>query len=277
MRIKVRVLVTVLVCALVLAVAGAGSWFYLHRLHRDTGPSEPMCLALTRQDVRPLVGEAESVSASDSESGSPKPDGDFWICSVSGGSMRLSVEASPNAEKGLSLYKDLDVSLLETVTARRGGVSEPVPGIDATVVSWLEGRRVCAGWFEGDSAVILSLSTDIPDDNQARRTLIGYFDELTRLLKRRALQLLDVAGFAPPLTMRTPPPTATATDEPDPQTPSPTATGTGTGTGTGGPSQTPSPPPATGASTPPPRTPAGGAGSPSKTPATHGRATDGPG
>ena len=57
MRIKVRVLVTVLVCALVLAVAGAGSWFYLHRLHRDTGPSEPMCLVLTRQDVRPLVGD----------------------------------------------------------------------------------------------------------------------------------------------------------------------------------------------------------------------------
>ena len=53
MRIKVRVLVMVLVCALVLAVAGAGSWFYLHR---DTGPSEPMCLVLTRQDVRPLVG-----------------------------------------------------------------------------------------------------------------------------------------------------------------------------------------------------------------------------
>ena len=118
MRRKRRVLVTVLVCALVLAAAGAGSWFYLHR---DTGPSEPMCLALTRQDVRPLVGEAESVSASDSESGSPKPDGDFWICSVSGGPMRLSVEASPNAEKGLSHYKDLDVSLLETVTARRGG------------------------------------------------------------------------------------------------------------------------------------------------------------
>ena len=173
------------------------------------------------------------------------------------------------------MYKrlDLDVSLLDTVTARRGGVSEPVPSIDATVVSWLQGRRVCAGWFEGDSAVILSLSTNIPDDNQARRTLIGYFDELTRLLKRRALQLLDATGFAPPLTMRTPPPTATATDEPDPQTPSPTATGTGTG----GPSQTPSPPPATGASTPPPRTPAGGAGSPSKTPTTHGRATDGPG
>ncbi len=268
MRIKVRVLVTVLVCALVLAVAGAGSWFYLHR---DTGPSEPMCLALTRQDVRPLVGEVESAS----DGISSEPYGHLWICSVSGGSMRLSVEASPNAEKGLSLYKDLDVSLLETVTARRGGVSEPVPSIDATVVSWLQGRRVCAGWFEGDSAVILSLSTNIPDDKQARRTLIGYFDELTRLLKRRALQLLDATGFAPPLTMRTPPPTATATDEPDPQTPSPT--GTGTGTGTGGPSQTPSPPPATGASTPPPRTPAGGAGSPSKTPTTHGRATDGPG
>mgnify|MGYP002888559163 CR=1 FL=1 len=255
MRIKRRVLVTVLVCALVLAVAGAGSWFYLHR---DTGPSEPMCLVLTRQDVRPLVGEAESVSASDSESGSPKPDGDFWICSVSGGPMRLSVEASPNAEKGLSRYKDLDVSLLETVTARRGGVSEPVPGIDATVVSWLQGRRVCAGWFEGDSAVILSLSMTIVDDKQARRTLIGYFDELTRLLKRRALQLLDAAGFAPPLTMRTPSPTATATV-------------------TGGPSQTPSPSPATGASTPPSRTPAGGTSSPSQTTTTDGRATDGPG
>ena len=266
MRRKRRVLVTVLVCALVLAAAGAGSWFYLHR---DTGPSEPMCLALTRQDVRPLVGEAESAS----DGISSEPYGHLWICSVSGGSMRLSVEASPNAEKGLSLYKDLDVSLLETVTARRGGVSEPVPSIDATVVSWLQGRRVCAGWFEGDSAVILSLSTTIPDDKQARRTLIGYFDELTRLLKRRALQLLDAAGFAPPLTMRTPSPTAITTDEPDSQTPPPTATATVTG----GPSQTPSPSPATGASTPPSRTPAGGTSSPSQTTTTDGRATDGPG
>ena len=249
MRIKVRVLVTVLVCALVLAVAGAGSWFYLHR---DTGPSEPMCLVLTRQDVRPLVGEVESAP----DGISSEPYGHLWICSVSGGPMRLSVEASPNAEKGLSHYKDLDVSLLETVTARRGGVSEPVPGIDATVVSWLEGNRVCAGWFEGDSAVILSLSMTIVDDNQARRTLIGYFDELTRLLKRRALQLLDATGFAPPLTMRTPSPTAITTDEPDSQTPPPTATG---------------------ASTPPSRTPASGTRSPSKAPTTDGRATDGPG
>ena len=264
MRIKRRVLVTVLVCALVLAAAGAGSWFYLHR---DTGPSEPMCLALTRQDVRPLVGEAESAS----DGISSEPYGHLWVCSVSGGPMRLSVEASPNAEKGLSHYKDLDVSLLETVTARRGGVSEPVPSIDATVVSWLQGHRVCAGWFEGDSAVILSLSMTIVDDKQARRTLIGYFDELTRLLKRRAPQLLDAAGFAPPLTMRTPSPTAITTDEPDSQTPPPTATATVTG----GPSQTPSP--ATGASTPPSRTPAGGTSSPSQTTTTDGRATDGPG
>ena len=266
MRIKRRVLVTVLVCALVLAAAGAGSWFYLHR---DTGPSEPMCLALTRQDVRPLVGEAESAS----DGISSEPYGHLWVCSVSGGPMRLLVEASPNAEKGLSHYKDLDVSLLETVTARRGGVSEPVPSIDATVVSWLQGRRVCADWFEGDSAVILSLSTTIPDDKQARRTLIGYLDELTRLLKRRAPQLLDAAGFAPPLTMRTPSPTAITTDEPDSQTPPPTATATVTG----GPSQTPSPSPATGASTPPSRTPAGGTSSPSQTTTTDGRATDGPG
>ena len=266
MRIKRRVLVTVLVCALVLAAAGAGSWFYLHR---DTGPSEPMCLALTRQDVRPLVGEAESAS----DGISSEPYGHLWVCSVSGGPMRLLVEASPNAKKGLSHYKDLDVSLLETVTARRGGVSEPVPSIDATVVSWLQGDRVCAGWFEGDSAVILSLSTTIPDDKQARRTLIGYLDELTRLLKRRAPQLLDAAGFAPPLTMRTPSPTAITTDEPDSQTPPPTATATVTG----GPSQTPSPSPATGASTPPSRTPASGTRSPSKAPTTDGRATDGPG
>ena len=53
------------------------------------------------------------------------------------------------------------MSLLETVTARRGGVSEPVPSIDATVVSWLKGDRVCVGWFEGDSAVILSLSIGV--------------------------------------------------------------------------------------------------------------------
>lgn len=265
MRIKRRILTKVLVCALVLVVVGAGSWFYLHR---DTGPAEPMCLALTRQDVRPLVGEAESAS----DGRSSEPYGHFWICSVSGGPMTLSVEASSNAERGLSHYKDLRASLLETVTAHRGGVSEPVPSIDATVVSWLQGRRVCAGWFEGDSAVILSLSMTTPDDDQARSTLIGYFDELTRLLKRRAHQLLEAAGFAPPLTMRTPPPAAT--DEPDPQqTSSPIATAAVTG----GPSQTPSSSPPAGIPTPPPRAPADGTGSPSQTPATNGRATDGPG
>ena len=82
MRIKRRVLVTVLVCALVLAVAGAGSWFYLHR---DTGPSEPICLTLTRQDVRPLVSEVESVS----DGISSEPYGHLWVCSISGGPMRL--------------------------------------------------------------------------------------------------------------------------------------------------------------------------------------------
>ena len=272
MRIKRRVLTKTLVCALVLAAVGAGSWLCLYW---DMKPSEPMCLALTRQDVKPLVGEVESVSASNSENGSPEPNGDFWICSVSGGSMRLLVEASPDADEGLSRYKDLGTSLLETVTAHRGGVSEPVPGIDATVVSWLQGNSAWAGWFEGDSAVIFSLSTTaIPDDDQARSALIGYFDELTRLLKRRAHQLLEAAGFAPPLTMRTPSPAATATDEPDPQQPpSPTATATATGTGTDGPSQTP----AAGASTPPPRAPTGRTRSPSTTPTTDGRATDGPG
>ena len=70
----------VLLVLVVLAAAGSGLWFHLRW---GTGPAEPMCLVMTRQDVRPLVGEA--VSVSDDRGGPiPSPEPGYWTCSVHG-------------------------------------------------------------------------------------------------------------------------------------------------------------------------------------------------
>ena len=80
----------VLLVLVVLAAAGSGLWFHLRW---GTGPAEPMCLVMTRQDVRPLVGEA--VSVSDDRGGPiPSPEPGYWTCSVHGESASIRVKTT---------------------------------------------------------------------------------------------------------------------------------------------------------------------------------------
>ena len=91
----------VLLVLVVLAAAGSGLWFYLRW---GAGPAEPMCLVMTRQDVRPLMGEA--VSVSDDRGGPiPSPEPGYWTCSVHGESASIRVEATPDADERLSNYQ----------------------------------------------------------------------------------------------------------------------------------------------------------------------------
>ena len=132
----------VLLVLVVLAAAGSGLWFYLRW---GTGPAEPMCLVMTRQDVRPLVGEA--VSVSDDRGGPiPSPEPGYWTCSVHGESASIRVEATPDADERLSNYKDPETPVLQTLTTRRGATSQPIPGTaSAVVVSWTQDGSVHAG------------------------------------------------------------------------------------------------------------------------------------
>ncbi len=167
----------VLLVLVVLAAAGSGLWFYLRW---GTGLAEPMCLVMTRQDVRPLVGEA--VSVSDDRGGPiPSPEPGYWTCSVHGESASIRVEATPDADERLSNYKDPETPVLQTLTTRRGATSQPIPGTaGAVVVSWTQDGSVHAGWFEAGSAVVVSM--DISDDAAATARL----GDLAHLLKRRA-------------------------------------------------------------------------------------------
>ena len=97
----------VLLVLVVLAAAGSGLWFYLRW---GTGLAEPMCLVMTRQDVRPLVGEAVSVS-DDRGVPIPSPESGYWTCSVHGESASIRVEATPDADERLSNYKDPETRL----------------------------------------------------------------------------------------------------------------------------------------------------------------------
>lgn len=202
----------VLLVLVVLAAAGSGLWFHLRW---GTGPAEPMCLVMTRQDVRPLVGEA--VSVSDDRGGPiPSPEPGYWTCSVHGESASIRVEATPDADERLSNYKDPETPVLHTLTTRRGATSQPIPGTaGAVVVSWIQDGSAHAGWFEAGSAVVVSMDTS---DDAAATARLG---DLAHLLKRRAPQLLDATGFTPP----SPQPNRGTTDAPTPAV-SPTVTAT---------------------------------------------------
>lgn len=181
----------VLLVLVVLAAAGSGLWFHLRW---GTGLAEPMCLVMTRQDVRPLVGEAVSVSDDRGEP-VPSPGPGYWTCSVHGESASIQVEATPDADERLSNYKDPETPVLQTLITRRGATSQPIPGTAGAVV----------------------VSMDTSDDAAAGARL----GDLAHLLKRRAPQLLDATGFTPP----SPQPNRGTTDAPTPAV-SPTVTAT---------------------------------------------------
>jgi len=127
------------------------------------------------EDVRPIVGEPTRVLEGYSSYPSVVAGG-YWTCAIYGGETReigVDLEVTPDADEHLLNYKSIRTPVIETLLEYRGGVSEPVPGTDAVLISWVQGGEAFVGWFEGDSAVVVS--TLFIYDN---RTAIGYLDDL---------------------------------------------------------------------------------------------------
>lgn len=145
-----------IVLVVVLVLAGAGVWY--RHWKAEKGPSEPMCLALTSQDVQPLLGKPKKVS----EDASPSPTSTLhdihmsWTCAVHGDSQTLFIQVTSQADEVLLNYKVPGVPVVETIMSRRGGVSRDVPGTSAKVISWVQGGEAHAGWFDGQSAATIA-------------------------------------------------------------------------------------------------------------------------
>lgn len=214
-RKTVRLAVSLLL-VLSLAVSG-GVWWY-RRTH-PAGPAEPMCLLIMAEDVRPIVGEPTRVLEGYSSYPSVVAGG-YWTCAIYGGETReigIDFEVTPDADEHLLNYRSIRTPVIETLLEYRGGVSEPVPNTDAVLISWVQGGEAFVGWFEGDSAVVVS--TLFIYDN---RTAIGYLDDLAAIVKRYAPQLLAITGFGPSPTPSSSPPAA-GSSEPASSPPPPTS------------------------------------------------------
>ena len=172
------VFAVILVVALVLAAAGAG-WWYSRHYPRASGPEEPMCLAFTQEDVQPFIGRATKVSEESTSTRSTRASG-YWSCVIYGGAQRLYVQVTPQADKDMWNYKDRDVPIVNSLLTY-DGVSVPVPGTTATVVTWSQGHEAFAGWFDDQTAVVVS-TWDIGDDSRAAEKLTA----ITELVIRRA-------------------------------------------------------------------------------------------
>ena len=149
-----------------------------------------MCLAFTQEDVQPFIGRATSVSEGSTSTRGTRASG-YWRCIIYGGAQRLYVQVTPQADKDLWDYKDRDVPIVNSLLTY-DGVSVPVPGTTATVVTWSQGHNAFAGWFDGQTAVVVS-TWDIGDDSRAAEKLTA----ITELVIRRAPQLLGTFGYTP--------------------------------------------------------------------------------
>ena len=180
-----------------MAAAGAG-WWYSRHYPRASGPEEPICLAFTQEDVQPFIGRATSVSEGSTSTRGTRASG-YWRCIIYGGAQRLHIQVTPQADKDLWDYKDRDVPIVNSLLTY-DGVSVPVPGTTATVVTWSQGHDAFAGWFDGQSAATIALW-----DTPAGQTAAAYTDTLADLVTRRAPQLFAATGY-PPSSTPTPTP-----------------------------------------------------------------------
>ena len=177
-----------------------------------TGTGKPkMCLALTSQDVQPLLDKPKKVSEDAStlnvsEHASPSPTSTLhdihmsWTCAVHGDSQTLFIQVTSQADRALLNYKVPGVPVVETIMSRRDGVSRDVPGTSAKVISWVQGGEAHAGWFDGQSAATIA-TWDTDNDQEAA----AYTDTLADLVTRRAPQLFSTTGY-PPSSTPTPTP-----------------------------------------------------------------------
>ena len=180
----------------VLVLAGAGVWY--RHWKAEKSPSEPMCLALTSQDVQPLLDKPKN--ASPFPTSAPYDSYASWICTVHGDSQTLFIQVTSQADEVLLNYKVPGVPVVETIMSRRDGVSRDVPGTSAKVISWVQGGDAHAGWFDGQSAATIALW-----DTPAGQTADAYTDTLADLVTRRAPQLFAATGY-PPSSTPTPTP-----------------------------------------------------------------------
>ena len=187
---------SVVVLVVVLVLAGAGLWY--RHWKAEKSPSEPMCLALTSQDVQPLLDKPKNAS--------PSPTSTLhdihmsWTCAVHGDSQTLFIQVTSQADEVLLNYKVPGVPVVETIMSQRGGVSRDVPGTSAKVISWVQGGEAHAGWFDGQSAATIA-TWDTDNDQEAAADT----DTLADLVTRRAPQLFSTTGY-PPSSTPTPTP-----------------------------------------------------------------------
>ena len=185
-----------IVLVVVLVLAGAGVWY--RHWKAEKSPSEPMCLALTSQDVQPLLDKPKN--ASPFPTSAPYDSYASWICTVHGDSQTLFIQVTSQADEVLLNYKVPGVPVVETIMSRRDGVSRDVPGTSAKVISWVQGGDAHAGWFDGQSAATIA-TWDTDNDQEAA----AYTDTLADLVTRRAPQLFAATGY-PPSSTPTPTP-----------------------------------------------------------------------
>ncbi|WP_146750829.1 MULTISPECIES: hypothetical protein [unclassified Actinomyces] len=168
----------------VLVLVGRLAWWGYQQLPPPR-PSEPYCLVLSDEDVVPLLDEATNVYGLDEQMIES-----YWTCGVNGAHERgLYIQAARDADDVLVNYKDIGVSVLDTVSARPGARVRSVG--DATVVSWIQGGDAYAGWFEGTAAVIFSTTRTNDDAIAATQAHI-----LEELVVRHGAVLLDDVGFS---------------------------------------------------------------------------------
>lgn len=174
---------------------GAASAGYLWWTSRDDPSSqsieEPYCLALTNEDLVSSLGEVKYATRTEYSEDDGHPPG-FWACRVDGSNgVRVFVKVTSHASTSIR-RDDVGLTVVEDQAATPGAVVTEVPGSDSVVVTWSDEKGSVAGWYQGDSAVVLS-TTGYIDPALTQSTAEAF----TQILLRRAPEMLTITGYAP--------------------------------------------------------------------------------
>lgn len=180
--------------AISISVVAAGSG-YVWWTSRDNTTSQstdgPYCLALTDEDLASSLGEVKYATRTEYSEDDDHPPG-FWTCRVDGSNgARVFVKVTSHASTSIP-RSDGTLTVVEDQEAVPGAVVTEVPGSDAVVVTWSDEKGSVAGWYQGDSAVVLSTSGYI-DPALTESTAEAF----TQILLRRAPEMLTITGFTP--------------------------------------------------------------------------------
>ncbi len=188
---RIRVAMVIVAIISMGAVSAGYAWW----TSRDSITSQsihgPYCLALTDEDLASSLGEVKYATRTEYSEDDGHPPG-FWACRVDGSNgVRVSVTVTSRASTSIP-RSDVTLTVVEDQAAVPGAVVTEVPGSDAVVVTWSDEKGSVAGWYQGDSAVVLSTSGYIdPDLTQSTA------EAFTQILLRRAPEMLTITGFTP--------------------------------------------------------------------------------